>query len=121
MAETRSLADNDQPYDAQEMAEDIAAGLQEQPEVDVSSDYEASKSFSESAGDRPEGRERADRSPAPMPRSEDKPLVTEPTGNPADYLEMAQEITPNPAPATVNDDLLEKALELGQPSPSNPQ
>lgn len=43
--------DLNQSFDAQQLAEDIEAGEEKQPEVNVEDDYEASKAYSASAMD----------------------------------------------------------------------
>lgn len=110
-----------QTYDAQQMAEEIAKGEQKAPKVDVEADYEAAQEFSVSEVDRTgEGESLAADAVAPqhqVPQAEAPKLTTEPTGDPDQYREMAKEVGHQAnAPSTVSDELVQKALEKGQPA-----
>lgn len=109
-----------QTYDAQQMSQEIATGDREAPKVDVSADYEAAQEFSTSSIDQTEeGAKAAEAATAPqfeIPEPEETEFVAEPTGDPSDYLEMAKDISPGAgATGNVDDDLVKKAIELGQP------
>ena len=52
MSEVSAELPNSQTFDAQQIAENVEAGEQQVPQVDVSADYEASKEFSVSDVDR---------------------------------------------------------------------
>ncbi len=108
-------------YDAQQMTEAIAVGDEKAPKVDVSSDYEASKEFSVSEIDRTgAGAEAAAAVTTPqfaLSAPEEVEFTAPPTGEPSDFMDMAKSVSPIAGDATpINDDLLQKALELGQPS-----
>ncbi len=85
-------------HDAQLAAENIAAGGEQTPKVDVSADYEASKAFSVSAVDRtPAGAQAAESATASnfkVSEPEEKKSQAEPTSDPADYREMAKDVNP---------------------------
>lgn len=106
--------------DAQLAAEEILTGDRPAPGIDVEADYEASKAFSVSEIDRTEaGAEAAAAATAPqqeMPQVEETRTVAEPTGDPSDYRDMAKDVNQSPTNAvtSVDDDLLQKALEKGQ-------
>ena len=107
-------------HDAQLAAENMVEGEEKLPAVDVSADYEASKAFSVSEVDRTsEGAEAAAAATAPkfqVPKATETAFKAEQTGNPADYKDMAKEVSRTPAASgEVSDDLVEKALEMGQP------
>lgn len=46
MTEISPKVDNNEPEEAQQLAENIASGEEKAPEADVDKDYEASKSYS---------------------------------------------------------------------------
>lgn len=73
-------------FEAEQIVEDIAAGEQKAPKVNVAQDYEASKDFSyadpASNGAEAESASKFDDSPAAI-------------GNPKDFLEMAREVSPD--------------------------
>ncbi|MBW4669362.1 MAG: hypothetical protein KME60_18570 [Cyanomargarita calcarea GSE-NOS-MK-12-04C] len=108
-------------HDAQLAAENIASGEEKAPKVDFDADYEAAQQLSVSEIDRTaEGAKAAQEATAPkfeMPQAEETTFKAEATGNPDDYLEMANDISgsPNEAVSNVSDDLLQKAFEMGQP------
>jgi hypothetical protein len=109
-----------QTYDAQQAAEEIAEGDRPAPKVDVSGDYEASKEYSVSEIDRTgEGQEAAEAATAPqfeVSQPKETKSVAESTGDPSNYLDMAKEVSgTSGAPGNVSDDLVKKAIEMGQP------
>lgn len=119
MSEVSSQLPNSQTFDAQQIAENVEAGEQKLPQVDVSADYEASKEFSVSDIDRTEaGAEAAAAATAPkfeMSTPQETNLPAQSTGNPDDFLSMAKEIKSESVPGEVTDDLVQKALEMGTP------
>ena len=110
---------NSQTFDAQQINENVEAGAQQLPTVDVSADYEASKEFSVSdidrtgAGAEAAAAATAPKLPIPAPKEIAKPADT--SGNPADFRSMAQEVNPASTPDNVTDDLIDKAIDLGTP------
>jgi hypothetical protein len=116
-----SEIDNEQTYDAKQMTEEIAAGEQQSPKVNVEADYEASKKFSQSELDRRgEGAEAAAKATAPeheLPQPEEPKHAAPVTGDPADYREMAKDVGhQSEAGGKVSDDLVKQAIEKGQPA-----
>lgn len=107
-------------HDAQLAAENMVEGQEKVPAVDVSADYEASKAFSVSEIDRTEeGAQAAAKATAPkfeVPAGKETTFKAEPTGDPADYMDMAKEVSRTPASGEVSDELVQKALEMGQPN-----
>ena len=108
-------------HEAQLAAENMVEGVEEAPKVDVAADYEASKEFSVSEIDRTsEGAQAAAAATAPkfeVTKPKETEFKAEPTGNPSDYLDMAKEVSQTPAASgNVTDDLVQKALEMGQPA-----
>jgi hypothetical protein len=106
--------------DAQLTAENMTAGKEKMPSVDVDADYAAAQQFSVSDIDRtPEGAEAANKATAhqfdtttPSEIKSEAPS----TGDPSDYMAMAKDIgAPTGAAGNVDDDLIQKALEKGQP------
>ncbi|MER3432557.1 MAG: hypothetical protein C4288_03785 [Leptolyngbya sp. ERB_1_1] len=122
MSETNSES---QTQDSQLMSEEIAAGDRPAPKVDVSADYEAAQEFSTSSVDKTgEGKKAAEAATAPHfevhsaeeTQLQSDHLASEPTGDPNLYKDMAHEVSPNAGSAgNVDDDLMNKAIELGQP------
>ncbi len=81
-------------FEAEQIAEDIAAGEQEAPNVNVAQDYEVSKNFS--YADQPgNGAEAASEA-----KFEDSPDAT---GNPKEFLEMARDVSPDSEAAESSD------------------
>jgi hypothetical protein len=108
-------------HDAQLAAENMLEGNEKKPTIDVAADYEASKEFSVSEIDRTgEGAQAAAAATAPqfeVPKPQETVFKAEATGNPEDYMDMAKELSPTPAASgEVTDDLVQKALEMGQPA-----
>lgn len=107
-------------HDAQLAAENMAAGEEPTPKVDVSADYEASKAFSVSAVDRTsEGANAAQSATAPkfeVKEPEETTFTAQPTGDPGAYREMAKDVNPRgEQPSLDSDELINKAKELGKP------
>jgi hypothetical protein len=107
-------------HDAQLAAENIVSGEEKAPKVDFEADYAAAQQFSVSEIDRTgEGAAAAEAATAPkyeLSEPEEVKTVAQPTGNPDDYLELAQEVgaSRNEAVSSVSDDLVQKALEKGK-------
>lgn len=106
--------------DAQLTAESMTAGKEKMPSVDIDADYAAAQQFSVSDIDRtPEGAEAADIATAHQfatPTPSETKSETQSTGDPSDYMAMAKDVgAPNEAVGNVDDDLMQKALEKGQP------
>ncbi len=125
MAETDNKLTNLDPsdnFDAQQTAEEVEAGDLKIPDINVSRDYEASKEFSVSEIDRSgQGEQAATEATAPqleIPQAEASHYQGESTSNPDDYREMAKEVTSasNTGVGEVDDDLVQKALEMSQPT-----
>ncbi|HTL88826.1 MAG TPA: hypothetical protein VL134_05445 [Leptolyngbya sp.] len=116
---------NTESYDAQQTAEEIAAGDQPAPKVNVSADYEAAQEFSTSKVDETQsGKNAAEAATASQlkthPAAETKLSSDTPstnsTGNPEDYRGMAKQVHSSENEAgNVDDDLVKKALDLGKP------
>jgi len=114
-----------QTQDSQSMSEEIAAGDRPAPKVDVSADYEAAQEFSTSSVDKTgEGEKAAEAATAPRFEAHSAEetqlptdhLASQATGDPALYRDMAHEVNPNAGTTgNVDDDLMKKAIELGQP------
>ncbi|MFN6564895.1 MAG: hypothetical protein RMY28_034565 [Nostoc sp. ChiSLP01] len=108
-------------HDAQLAAENIASGEEKAPNVDFDADYAAAQQFSVSEIDRTgEGAAAAEAATAPeqkVPQAKETKTQTQSTGNPDDYTELAKEVgnAKTEAVTSVDDDLVEKALEKGQP------
>ncbi|WP_026732600.1 hypothetical protein [Fischerella sp. PCC 9605] len=105
--------------DAKLAAENIASGEEKAPSVDMESDYQAAQQFSVSEVDRTgEGAKAAEQATAPqyqMPEATEVKTEAQPTGNPNDYKEMANEVgASQEAVTSVSDDVLKQALEKGQ-------
>jgi len=87
-----------QTYDAQVLTEEIAAGEEKAPKINVEADYEASKQYSQSEVDQTEmGAELAKAATAPqfeVTQADSPNPSAAPTGDPTEFLEMAKEINP---------------------------
>jgi hypothetical protein len=87
-----------QNFDAQQAVENIVAGNEKQPEVNVQDDYEASKAYSTSEIDQStEGSEAAKAATAPkqnLSEPEATPVESEPDSDPEQYREMAKDVNP---------------------------
>lgn len=110
--------------EAQLAAENMASGVEEKPTVDFDADYAAAQEFSVSDADRTgEGAAAAEAATAPqfqVSQSEETKIVAEPTGDPSDYMEMAEDVGSQTEAGTgnVSDDLIKKALDMGKPGSS---
>jgi hypothetical protein len=108
-------------HDAQLAAENMVSGQEKAPSVDMEADYQAAQKLSVSDIDRTgEGAKAAEQATAPkyeLHESQETNTQAKPTGNPDDYVEMAKEVggSRNEAATNVNDDLINKAKEKGQP------
>jgi hypothetical protein len=107
--------------DAQLTAEGIETGVQDVADVNVGDDYAASKQYSENphlgtkAGEQEIAAATAHQFEIPQP--DETMHQVEPTGNPDDFREMAKEMSSTSSEGgNVTDDLLQKALEKGQPT-----
>ena len=106
--------------DAQLTAESMTEGKEKMPSVDIDADYAAAQQFSVSDIDRtPEGAEAADKATAHQfatttPSETNSETLS--TGDPSDYMAMAKDVgAPTGVAGNVDDDLIQKALEKGQP------
>lgn len=111
--------------DAQLTAENIAAGVEQAPAVDVEADYEAAQQFSVSEIDRTgagaEAAEATTTSQFEVSEPEETTTEAQPTtGNPDDYMKMASDVaSTTEGVSSVSDDLLKKALDMGKPGQSD--
>jgi hypothetical protein len=92
---TEELDQLNQPYDAQQLVEEIAEGEQKAPKANLDADYEAAKAYStgvnqSEADTQPEATSTKSQFSEPEKTSSDAPA----TGNPEDYLQMARETNP---------------------------
>lgn len=89
----------DDIQEAQLAAERMASGEEKRPTVDVNADYEASKEYSISEVDKTaagsQAAAAATASQQKLPEPTEMKSSPDTTGNPADYLEMAKDISPN--------------------------
>lgn len=98
-------------HDAQLLAESIASGEAKSPKVDFDADYAAAQQMSAGVTLDTDNISEDEKSEDEAPK-----VVAQPTGNPDDYLELAKEVgAKNEAVTTVTDDLVQQALEMGQP------
>jgi len=110
--------------EAQLAAENMAAGVEDTPAVDFNADYEAAQQFSVSDVDRTgEGAAAAEAATASqfqVSQPEETKTEAQPTGNPSDYLDMAEDVGLQTEAGTgnVSDDLVNKALDMGKPGSS---
>ncbi|MCW5317975.1 hypothetical protein GTQ43_30665 [Nostoc sp. KVJ3] len=108
-------------HDAQLAAESIASGEEEAPKVNFDSDYAAAQQFSVSEVDRTgEGAAAAKEATAPKYKAStpaETKTQAQSTGNPDDYIELAKEVgnSRTEGVTNVSDELLQQALEKGQP------
>ncbi|MEG4392965.1 hypothetical protein [Microcoleus sp. BROC3] len=119
MSEINTESNNTESFDAQQINENVEAGEQKLPTVDVSADYEASKEFSVSEIDRTgAGAQAAAAATAPkfaIPSPKEIAKPGDSSGNPTDFRSIAEEIKPAGTPGDVTDDLIQKAIDLGTP------
>ncbi|NJO75335.1 MAG: hypothetical protein HC833_17150 [Leptolyngbyaceae cyanobacterium RM1_406_9] len=88
-----------QNFDAQQAVENIAAGNEKQPDVNVQADYEASKAYSTSEIDQSEmGAEAAKAATEPKQRLSEpessESVETGSTSDPDQYRQMAKDVNP---------------------------
>jgi hypothetical protein len=87
-----------QNFDAQQAVENISAGTEKQPDVNVQDDYEASKAYSTSPIDQTAaGSEAAKAATAPkqnLPEPEVTTSETESDSDPEQYRQMAKDVNP---------------------------
>ncbi|AVH65858.1 hypothetical protein CDG77_12465 [Nostoc sp. 'Peltigera membranacea cyanobiont' 213] len=108
-------------HDAQLAADSIASGEEEAPKVNFDDDYAAAQKFSVSEVDRTgKGAAAAEAATAPKYQTstpQETKTQTQSTGNPDDYVELAKEVgnSNTEGVASVSDELVEQALEKGQP------
>jgi hypothetical protein len=82
------LDDQTTTYDSQQLAEEIAQGEEQAPQVNVEADYERSKQFDVADIDRTgKGAEAASKTTS----SASSPA----TGNPDEFLDMAKQVQPD--------------------------
>ena len=126
MADEVKVNPSEASHDAQLLADNVAEGVEKAPEVDIDADYELAKELSVAPIDNTEeGKKAAEAAVAPerpIPQATEPKKVEVPaTGNPDDYKRMASEIEADDkagssqAVTSVDDNLVEKALEMGQP------
>lgn len=107
--------------DAQLAAENMASGQEQVPTVDMEADYAAAQQMSVSKIDRTgEGAQAAEAATSSQFKvsepEETRKTVAQPTGNPDDYLEMAEDADSTTDTGTnVSDNLIDKALDMGKP------
>ena len=107
--------------DAQLAAENIASGEEKAPTVDAEADYKAAQELSVSDVDRTaQGEAAAKAATAPeleVPKQQETKTQAQSTGNPDEYLDMAKDVgrSANEGATNVSDDLVEEALEKGEP------
>lgn len=105
--------------DAQLAAESMAEGKEKIQSVDFEADYAAAQQFSVSdidrTGEGEKAAEAATGSQFKMPASEGTKMDSKETGDPNNYMDMAKDVTGAEATGNVSDDLVQKAIEKGQP------
>ena len=123
MTEANRELELPEPDDAQRLVEDIAAGTQQAPVVDVASDYTAAQSFSVSSIERNHEGVQAAELVAPevnLPKPEATRVEAQPTGDPDKFRSIAHEVNPiSGEKASLDDALMQKVWEKGQPASSN--
>ena len=94
--EIKSNPNETPTQDAQLAAENIATGVEKAPTVDFDADYAAAQQYSVSEIDRSgEGAMAAEKVTQPefqVSESEEKQTAAKPTGDPADYMDMAKDV-----------------------------
>jgi hypothetical protein len=117
--EVKVNVDTASTHDAQLLADNVAEGVEKAPKVDFDADYKLAKEMSVSPLDNTEaGQKAAEEAVAPMhkiPKPEETKVSANTTGNPDDYMSMANDISGTEAVGNVDDDLVKRALEKGQP------
>ncbi|NJO79770.1 MAG: hypothetical protein HC827_15510 [Cyanobacteria bacterium RM1_2_2] len=82
-------------YDAQQLVQEITTGEEKAPKVNVEADYERSKQFDVAEIDRTEAGAQAAADATAMSGAASSSTATpSETGDPADFLQMAKEVTP---------------------------
>jgi CHASE1-domain containing sensor protein len=107
-------------HDAQLIAVNVEEGKEKTPNVNLDADYQAAQQLSNNRNAQTEaGKKALEETLAPkfkVTEPEEKEVETQATGNPEDYMKMADEISPLPdAAGNVSDELMAKALEMGKP------
>jgi hypothetical protein len=108
-------------HDAQLASESIASGEEKAPSVDFEADYAAAQKFSVSEVDSTgKGAAAAQAATAPKYQvTEAKEIKTQSqsSSNPDDYVELAKEVgnSKTEGVTSVDDELVQQALEKGQP------
>ena len=119
IAEMIHADDAAENQDAQLMAEAIETGMAQAPDFNVADDYEASKLFSVNPqADTEEGAKAIAEATAPqfeVPEPEDILQPSDSSGDPADFRDMAKDVGVGSGESVITDDLVQKALEMGQP------
>jgi hypothetical protein len=87
--------DNQTPYDAEQLVEEIAKGEEKAPQVNVEADYELSKQFDVAEIDRTEAGAEATATVHSFQSTDSSADAAPTSGKPEDYLEMAREVTPD--------------------------
>lgn len=106
--------------DAQLAAENMTTGQEAKPTVDFDADYAAAQQMSVSDIDRTgAGAKAAAEVTSPeleVHKPEETKTAAQPTGDPADYMGMAEDASPTDEGVTnVSDDLVHEALDMGKP------
>ncbi len=107
--------------DAQLAAESMIEGKEQTPAIDIDADYAAAQQFSISDIDRTsEGAQAAEEATANQfettTQTETNSSQAVSTGDPIDYMAMAKDVGSGAGAAgNVDDDLIQKAFEKGQP------
>lgn len=93
---TEELDQLNQPYDAQQLVEEIAEGEQKAPKTNLDADYEAAKAYSTGEVNQSEADVQAEATAVSSQFSKPEETSSEAqfTGNPEDYLQMARETNP---------------------------
>lgn len=111
--------------DAQLAAENMTTGAEKAPTVDFEGDYAAAQQFSVSDVDRTgEGAAAAEAVTAPqfeVAEPQETRTEAQPTGDPSDYMAMAEDVGTQTEAGTgnVDDDLIQKAFDMGKPGSSD--
>jgi hypothetical protein len=121
MSEEINLDVEQTTHDAQLIAANVEEGKEKAPQIDLDADYQAAQELSTNRNAQTEeGVKALEETLAPKFKvSEPKEEIreTQVTGNPEDYMKMADEISslPDSAGGNVSDELVKKALEMGKP------
>lgn len=120
MSDEVKINPSEASHDAQLLADNVAEGVEKAPKVNFDADYELAKEMSVAPIDNTEeGKKAAEAAVAPehaIPKATEKKVEAPATGNPDDYMSMASEVREDEeGVGNVDDDLVKKALEMGQP------